>query len=155
MEPIAFHPAPQPSDNVSMGALNDIRSYGDSAMRTALASVVPMVEAQGPGVLRVRTAITAVAVDGGLKPYQLIPVALVVTAAKEGAGEGKRDVKLFVETEITDSVSGEPLARSVREAQGVTMKSSDKLTLQIAKPQIDKWVESVRQSLAARLKPGS
>ena len=153
MEPISFYPSPQPSEKVSMGTLNDLRGYGDSAMRKAIASVVPLSDASGPGVLKVRVAITAVGVEGNLKPYQLIPVALAVTVAKEGAGQGRRDLKLFVESEITDSVSGEPVALVVREAQGVQLKSNEKLTLQHAKPQIDKWAESVQQSLAARLKP--
>ena len=154
MEPISFYPSPQPSEKVSMGTLNDLRGYGDSAVRKAIASVVPLSDASGPGVLKVRVAITAVGVEGNLKPYQLIPIALAFTAAKEVAGQGRRDLKLFVESEITDSVSGEPVALVVREAQGVQLKSNEKLTLQHAKPQIDKWAESVQQSLAARLKPG-
>ena len=154
IEPTGFYPAPQPSEQVSMGALNDIRGYSDSELRKAFASVVPLATAPGAGVLRLRMALTAVAVEGGsLKPYQLIPVALVLTTAKEAAGQSKRDVKLFVETEITDSVSGEPLARIVREAQGVQVKSKEQLTLKDAKPQIDKWGEAVRQFLAARMKP--
>ncbi len=154
MEPISFYPAPQPSEKVSTGTLNDLRNYGDAAIRKALASVVPLADAPGPGVLRVRIAVTAVAVeDAKLKPYQLIPTALIITAAVEAAGEGRRDVKLAVESEITDSVNGEPLARVVRQAQGVHVKSNEKLTLEAAKPQIDKWAESTRESLAARLKP--
>jgi hypothetical protein len=154
IERVSFYPAPQPSEKVSMGTLNDIRDYGEAAIRKAIASVIPLADAPGPGVLRVRIAVTAVAVEGAkLKPYQLIPVALVLTAATEAAGEGRRDVKLAVESEITDSVSGEPLARSVREARGVHVKSNEQLTLGAAKPQIDKWAEATRESVAARLKP--
>jgi hypothetical protein len=100
-------------------------------------------------------ALTAVAVEGfKLKPYQLVPVALVFTGAKEATGQSKRDVRLFVEAEITDSVSGEPLARFVREAKGIQVASDGKLTLKDAKPQIDKWAQAVQQFLAARLTPG-
>ena len=154
IERITFYPAPQPSEKVSMGTLNDLRDYGEAELRKAVASVVPLADKPGPGVLRVRMAVTAVAVEGAkLKPYQLFPIALVITGAAEAAGEGRRDVKLAVESEITDSVSGEPLARVVRDAQGVHVKSNEKLTLQAAKPQIDKWAESTREALAARLKP--
>jgi hypothetical protein len=154
VERITFYPAPQSSEKVSTGTLNDIRDYGEAAIRKAIASVVPLADAPGSGVLRVRIAVTAVAVESAqLKPYQLIPVALVLTAATEAAGEGRRDVKLAVETEITDSVSGEPLARVVRDAQGVRLKSNEALTLEVAKPQIDRWAEAARESLAARLKP--
>ena len=154
MEPVSFYPAPQPSEQVSMGALEDIRAYGDGAMRKALATVFPLTDAPGPGVIRLRTAITAAAVgDLALKAYQLVPVALIFTAAKDASGQGSRDVKLFVESELTDSVSGEPLARIVREAQGVQVKSNAKLTLKDARPQIDKWTQAMQQWLAARMKP--
>jgi len=154
IERVTFYPAPQPSEKVSTGTLNELRDYSDAAIRKAIASVVPLADAPGPGVVRVRIALTAAAVEGGqLKPYQLIPIALVLTAATEAAGEGRRDVRLAVETEFTDSVSGEQLLRVVREAQGVQVKSNQKLTLEVAKPQIDKWAESARQSFEARLKP--
>jgi hypothetical protein len=153
IERVSFYPAPQPSEKVSTGALNEIRDYSDAAIGKAIAGVVLLADAPGPGVLRVRIALTAASAEGAqLKPYQLIPVALVFTAATEAAGEGRRDVRLAVETEMADSVSGEPLARVVREAQGVRVKSNEKLTLEVAKPQIDKWAESARQSFEARLK---
>jgi hypothetical protein len=41
----------------------------------------------------------------------------------------------------------------VRDAQGVRLKSNEALTLEVAKPQIDRWAEAARESLAARLKP--
>ena len=155
VEPISFYPAPESSKQVSMGVLNDIRTYSDGELRKAFAAVVPLAAAPGPGVLRLRMALTAVAVEGfKLKPYQLVPVALVFTGAKEASGKSKRDVKLFVEAEISDSVTGEPLARFVREAQGVQVKSGGKLTLADAKPQIDQWAKAVEQFLAARLQPG-
>ena len=154
IEPVSCYPAPQASEHVSMGALNDIRGYIDRELNKVFASVVPLTQAPGPGVLRLRTALTAVAVEGfEMKPYQLIPVALVLTGAKEAAGQGKRNVKLFVETEITDSVSGEPLARMVREAEGVKVKSGAQLTLNDAKPQIDQWAQAVQQYLATHMKP--
>ena len=153
LEPISFYPSPQASDKVSMDALNEIRNYMDSAMRKALASAVSLTDAPGPGVARIRPAITAAAVAGvQLKAYQYVPVALAFTAVKETSGGSNRDVTLFVESEVTNSVSGEPLALVVRAAQGVQVKSNEKLTLQQAKPQIDKWAESVRQYFAARMK---
>ncbi len=60
-------------------------------------------------------------------------------------------MKLFVEAEITDSVSGEPLAKFVREAQGVQIGNKEVLTLHDAKLQIDQWSQKVLQFLAARL----
>jgi len=55
-------------------------------------------------------------VETGLKPYDLIPIAFVLTAGKEATGRAKHDAKLAAEAETTDSKSGMPLARSVRDA---------------------------------------
>jgi hypothetical protein len=67
----------------------------------------------------------------------------------------KHDVKLAVESEITDSKSGAPLARIVRDAKGIEVKGDEKLTLQLAKPKIDEWAEALREALAARIKGGA
>lgn len=150
IEPVIFYPEPQPSDRVPADSLKDLREYLDGVLRQVVRSVLPLADQPGPGVARVRVAVTAVAVGSGLKPYQLIPVALVSTAA---SGQSGRDARLAVEAEITDSVTGKPLARSVRQAKGVEVKGDAGLTLQQAKPQIDDWAEAVRQTLAARMKP--
>ena len=96
IEPIAFFPAPNPTEQVSMGALDEIRAYIDSGVRKAVAASLPVVSEDGPGVIRFRWAITAASVDKSLKAYQLIPLALIVTAAKRGTGNETYNVKLMV-----------------------------------------------------------
>lgn len=152
MEPVSFYPAPQPSDQVPKSTLTDIRDYGDKVIRKTIASVLPMTDKPGPGVARVRIALTAVGVDKSLKPYQLIPTALIFTAATRAAGVAKLDAKLFVESEITDSVTGEPLARAVRHAQGVEVKADQTLTLDVVRSRIDAWAEATGKVMTMRLK---
>jgi hypothetical protein len=154
IEKVVFYPEAKSSDQVPSKSLTEIRDYIDASLRKAVGSVLPLADKPGPGVARLRVAITAASVDTGLKPYQLVPVALVFTAAKEATGTAKHDVKLAVESEITDSTSSAPLARVVRDAKGIEVKGDEKLTLGMAKPKIDEWAESVRESLAARLKRG-
>lgn len=134
-----FYPAPKPSDQVPSQSLAQIRDYLDASLRKAVGSVLPLADKPGPGVARVRVAITAASVDSGLKPYQLIPVALVFTAAKEASGKARHDVKLAVESEISDSQSGKPLARSARDPKGIELKGDEKLTFEMTKPKIDDW----------------
>ena len=50
-------------------------------------------------------------------------------------------------------MSGAPLDRVVREAEGVRLKSNENLTLHSARPQIDGWTESVREAYAEGMKP--
>ncbi len=152
IEKVVFYPAPKASDRVSSQTLTELQDYLDASLRKAVGSVHDLADKPGPGVARLRVAITAASVDTGLKPYQLIPIAFVFTAATRATGEAKYDVKLAVESEITDSKSGTPLARVVRNAKGIEVKGDEKLTLSLAKPKIDEWAEAVRESLAARLK---
>jgi hypothetical protein len=147
LDPVGFYPKPEPTEKVSLATLDDLRAYTDAAARRAIGNVLPLADKPGPGVLRVRMAVTAAAVESGLKPYQLIPAALIFTAAKEAAGQGRRDVVLRVESELSDSVSGEVLGMVVRDAKGVELKSDEALSLQAAKPQIDAWAKAT-----ARLK---
>jgi hypothetical protein len=151
LEPVTFYPAPQPSDRVSLGTLTDIRNYLNSALRTALSGVVPLADAPGPGVARARVALTAASVDTSLKPYQFIPVAFVFHAAQSATGTAKYDVTLNVESEISDSATGELLVLVVRKVQGVQVEGDAPLTLGVAKPQIDEWAKAVRLVAEARL----
>ena len=152
IEPITFFPAPSPTEQVSMGALDEIRAYIDSGVRKAVEASMPVVSTDGPGVIRFRWAITASSVDKSLKAYQLIPFALIVTAAKRGTGIETYDVKLMVEGEWLDSVSGEVLARAVRVAKGVEVKGDTPLTLKVVQPQLDSWMAAIKEDVA-RLSP--
>jgi hypothetical protein len=152
MERVSFYPAPEPSQQVPRTTLNDIRDYGDAALRKTIASVLPMTDKPGPGVARVRVALTSVAVDKSLKPYQLLPTALIFTAVTRATGVAELKAKLFVESEITDSVTGEPLARAMRHAEGVEVKADEKLMLQKVQSRIDAWAEATGKEMTARIK---
>jgi hypothetical protein len=152
IEPITFFPAPQPTEQVSMAALDEIRAYIDSGVRKAVEANIPVVSTAGPGVIRFRWAITAASVDKSLKAYQLVPLALVVTAAKRGTGHATYDIKLMVEGEWVDSVSGEVLMRAVRVGKGVEVKGDAPLTLKVAQPQLDSWMAALKEDVA-RLNP--
>lgn len=153
VERVVFYPEPRPSKQVSARDLKEMREYLDVTIRQLLAGLVQLADAPGPGVARVRVAVTATEVEGAaLKPYQLLPIAMVVTAASKAASGAQHDVKLAVETEVTDSVTGDTLARSVRPAKGVEVEGGQRLTFALAKPRIDQWAETVRASIAARMR---
>ena len=153
VEPVGFHPQPEPSKQVSGEVIEEIRVYLDSTLRESIGAELPLVAEPGPGVMRLRLAITAVGAKKGLKPREFLPRAMIIAGAKEAAGVRKHDVALFVESELTDSVSKEVLALVVREAKGIKLKrGKDQLTLDDAKPTIDEWGESLRQMIVQRLK---
>lgn len=149
---VEFHPKPDGTPQVTLGALYDIRDYLNTGLPKAVAANMPVATTAGPGVLRLRSAITAVSVDKSLKPYQLVPIALLFTAAKRSAGTAAYDVKLQAEFELLDSVTGEVLAAAVREAQGLEVHGDQPVTLKVAQPQLDLWLAGFQEELALRVK---
>lgn len=150
LDAVQFYPAPQTSEYVDMKTYNDVRNYVEAQMRSKLAAKVPLATTPGPGVVRVRTAITSVAAESpGLKPYEVLPIGMAFSAIK---GRGK-DATLGLEVELLDSVTGERVGAAVRRGTGEHLGSDEKtLTLEHLKPLLDKWTDAGAQFAAEKLK---
>jgi len=148
LEPLQYFPAPEPSNDVTMDALMQIRDYADKSLRQKLGQRVRLVEQPGPGVARERIALTAVGIETrSLKAYQYIPIALVVTGAKAAAQGGlPKDSNVALENEVTDSMTREPLLVAVRGGTGERIEGDAQgmktVTLEDFKPLIDKWSDA-------------
>ena len=148
VEHLQFYPEPQPSDHVTLETLNQIRSYADLAVRTKLGQKVKLVDQAGPGVARLRLGITAVGEkQRPLKPYQYVPVALVITGGVALAQGGRpHDATIAFESELTNSVSKQPLLVVVRGGTGERVQSNEQdqhvVTLDDLKPLIDAWTDA-------------
>jgi hypothetical protein len=154
VEKPAFYPEPQPSAQVSSAALAEIRDYMDVNLRNVALRDVPQATGPGPGVMRVRMAITAVATsNSGLKPWQVVPAALVVQGALVATGNRKMDAELNVEGIATDSVTGEPIAMFSRKGRGFELKNArEQLTLETVKPRLDEWAAATAEFVAQRFR---
>lgn len=146
VEPIQYFPEPQPTEDVNAKTLDDIKSYIDQQLKAEIGKRMQIVDEPGEGVMRFRTAITAVGKEAkDLKPYQFVPVALVLTGAKAAAGQHPYEAKLFVEAEITDSVSGERLGLAVRSGTGervAKIQEGYDINLDALKPLLDQWIKA-------------
>lgn len=143
-----YYPAPKPTEQVSASTLTEISNYVDQGLRAKLGEKV--VTEPGPGVLRLRPAITSVAAQTpGLKPYQVVPIAFIISSA---AGRGK-EAAIQIEVEMVDSVTGERIGASVRKGSGAKL-ASDKAPLKLndVKPLLDKWINSGAAFAAERMK---
>jgi hypothetical protein len=146
LENTVLYPAPRSTPQVSVSTLNEISAYLDEALRRELSGVVNIVAEPGPKTLRFRPAITAaVAKDLGLKPYQYLPVAFIVTGGRTSKG-----ASLAVEYEIQDTDTGEVVGAGMREGTGLELKgATDKLTLAHFKPVVDAWAKDMRAFVEA------
>ena len=150
VEKPVFYPPPAPNDQVSQAALDQIATYLQQAMRRELANRMMVVDAPTSDSLVLRSAITAVTTSAeGLKPYEVIPIALVVAAACTAAGTRDRETQIYVELEALDGRNSQPVIRVVRKGHGLDLEnSSTQLRLQDVQPVLDVWARD-----AATFKP--
>jgi hypothetical protein len=143
-----FYPAAQPSEYVDAKTFNDVRNYVDVQMRNKLGAKVPLASQPGPGVVRVRTAITSVDTQSAeFKVYEVLPVSMVYSLIR---GRGKEGL-LGIEVEMLDSQTGERLGAAVRHGTSDRFRGRDeKLTLEQLKPVLDEWTAAGAQFVAEK-----
>jgi len=145
LDPVVFYPDPKPTDDVSMQTLTQIRNAVDQSLRSKIGQQVQLVDRAGPGVARMRVAITAVGAESeALKAYQYIPIALVLTGAKVALDGGRpREAAVAVETHVMDSQSGDLLYAAVRGGTGERISKADDgqggVQLSQLRPLVDAW----------------
>ncbi|MGW7773624.1 DUF3313 domain-containing protein [Pseudomonas machongensis] len=156
IEPSQFYPRPQPTAVISAQTLQAITRYFDDAMRRELGSVLTVVSAPGPGTIVVRPAITAVSTKTeGLKPYEVVPIALVAAAVNTAAGGRDQEVDIAVEAAFLDGANQKVLAQVVRKGTGEALENDTaQLKLENVKPVLDGWASDMRRSVVELRKKG-
>jgi hypothetical protein len=141
-----FYPEPKSTEQLNAATLAEIRNYLDEALRRELTGLVKLAPEPGARTLRLRPAITAAASkDLGLKPYQYLPIAFVLTAGKTSHG-----AILAVEYELQDTETNQVVGAGMRQGKGLELKRGDeKLTLAHFKPIIDEWAKDLRAFVEA------
>jgi Protein of unknown function (DUF3313) len=157
IEKVEFYPRPAPTEQLSQETIDQIGSYMTDTLRQKIGEKVQVVEKPGPGVARLNVAITGAAGEKeGLKPYQIIPVAFVITMASRGVSGTPEEAKLVVEARATDSLSGETLIKVVRVGTGEGLKKNAEgervISLESVKPLIDRWAEEVAANVTTFVK---
>jgi len=148
IEPSQLYPRPQPTAQIPEQTLRGITQYYDQALKRELGKSLPLANAPGPGVIVVRPAITAVSSKTqGLKPYEVIPVALVAAAVSTASGIRDQETDIATEAVFIDGGSNQVVAQVVRKGSGKPLENSS----QVMKPDdvkavIDGWAADLHQS---------
>lgn len=155
IEPSQFYPQPQPTGVISAQALQSITRYFDTALKRELSKNMTLAQGPGPNTIVVRPAITAVATSTeGLKPYEVIPIALVAAAVNTAAGGRDQNVEIATEAAFLDAQTNKVLAQVVRKGSGEPLENDQtQLTLDDVKPVLDGWANDMRLSYE-KLKTG-
>lgn len=145
-QPVRFHPTPQTTDRINQQTYDDLLKYANTRLNQAFSERFQLVGfSSGPGTLEFRGAITGVSSSTeGLKPYEVIPIALVVAGAMTAAGERDQNSELFLEGELIDTSTGKPVMRVVRKGFGKTLSNDmQAITFADLKPVIDELTADV------------
>ncbi|SEB94968.1 Protein of unknown function [Pseudomonas saponiphila] len=150
IEPTQFYPQPKATAKIPQSTLNAINQYYDQALRREAARSLPLAQGPGPGVVVVRAAITAVSSKTeGLKPYEVIPVALVAAAVSTATGIRDQQTTLGTEAVFLDGSSGKVIAQVVRKGTGKPLANdSQVMKAEDVKNVIDGWAADFHQSFA-------
>ena len=99
-----------------------------ASIQAGIESVVrqkmPLVNSAGPKVARLSIAITGAMLEKeGLKPWNLIPVSAVITAASNATGMDSKTPAMMIELKFTDSQTGKLLKEVVTVIRGDSFRS--------------------------------
>ena len=130
----------QPEDEKEFtdAELDDLKAHFDNAVRTALAENdgYDIVTAPGPGVGRIRTAITQIEETIGV-------LNVTIYTKLTGVGIGGA----AAEGELLDSVTGEQIAAAVRWGGGSRVLRAGFTKTGDAKLAIDRWANDLRRQI--------
>jgi len=136
--PPAYRASLQPNPDV-VAAVTD---YFRGALIRELGSQYEIVDRPGKDVARISVAITAIQPTAKqLSAWQYLPIPLLVTSVGEITGNRERDVVVYMEGEITDSVNGQLLMELMKgrvSEQGGARRIED-ITAATVKPVLDFW----------------
>ncbi len=119
LEPTVLYPATQGNSQVSQAEIQRFAKLVDAALKRELGSVTKLTTKPGPNTLRLRPAITAVGTEAeGLKPYEVVPIALVVAGATAAAGARDRNVVAYTEVLAEDAQTGKVVGASLKKGFG-------------------------------------
>ncbi|MDH4558745.1 DUF3313 domain-containing protein [Pseudomonas sp. BN417] len=145
-QPVKFYPQPKPSEQISDQTLTSLLQYTNDQLSQAMASRLPLTTSAGPGTLIFRGAITGVdTATEGLKPYEVIPIALVVAGTMTATGHRDQNTELFLEGEFIDGATNQPVARVVRKGFGKTLDNDEQqVTLDDLKAIVNDMAKDIR-----------
>ena len=137
-------------------ALKEITDYFIGALERGTLHDVAVVNDAGPGVLRLRVALTElvpVKKRRGFMAYSGL-TGFIVSSAKRGA-MGAHVAQVSVEGELLDSATGERLCAMVERRLGKKkFKKDEKVTTDHVRKVIDFWVDRFHERIAELGTPG-
>tara|TARA_R110000823_G_scaffold171736_9_gene304167 strand:- start:2269 stop:2916 length:648 start_codon:yes stop_codon:yes gene_type:complete len=142
IDPAIVYPPERSFDRFDEADVAKALAYLSEGMKDTLGEHMTLVSEPGPGVLRMRSALTTASV--GFKPmkwYNYVPVSAVAVAAGEATGLRDDGVQLIAEVELLDSVSSKRVAATARMGSS-TVPQGKPVALSNIQPLLDEWIQA-------------
>ncbi|WP_139310433.1 DUF3313 domain-containing protein [Photobacterium proteolyticum] len=154
LDPVVIYPAPQPGPQLRTEVLKSMLAYLNKEAKHQVEQAYEVVTEPGKDVVRLRAAITGVETSPeDLAAYEYVPIALALAGVSTATGSRSQMVEIFLEAELTDSLSGERLAAAVRKGFGEPVENKDEqVELENVRPVLDGWARSAVNLLKATIK---
>ncbi|MGX1126478.1 DUF3313 domain-containing protein [Pseudomonas sp. HLS-6 TE3448] len=148
IEPSQFYPKPQATERIPQSTLQGITRYYDAALKREISKSMPLATGPGPGTIVVRPAITAVSSKTeGLKPYEVIPIALVAAAVSTASGIRDQETEIATEAAFLDGGNNKVLAQVVRKGSGKPLENEKQVLVpDDVKVVLDTWASDMNLS---------
>lgn len=152
VDPVVIFPAPRTSDKIKLDTLKQITAYLTQKLVSEQAKFYEVTDEAGSDTMHLQMAITGVDTPvEGLEVYEAIPIALVFAGASTAAGERDRVTVVYLEGLVTDSITGEVIARGLRQGVGDNLPDDDQeIKLSDIEKLLDGWAAEVSH-LTSRL----
>ena len=149
IDDVVLFPEPPTSEQVSQETIDKVVTYLTEKLIDKVGAVLVLSDEPGADVLRMSAAITGVDVKTeGMKAYEVVPVAAIFGGLKAVTGNRDRDVMVFLEVGLSDSVTGEMVGAAVRRIEGEQLKGTkEQLKLEHLKDSLDQTGDIAQEDL--------
>ena len=127
---LELYPAPKPDERVNLQTLHELQSLTSSSVRNVLARKYNIVPSANAAKASSRTLILSAAITGvsasneGMQWYEVLPITAVTGVVSSAAGYRDQNTELYVEANVVDAETGQPVVKIVRKVLGDTLESS-------------------------------
>ncbi|QCI12454.1 DUF3313 domain-containing protein [Pseudomonas putida] len=151
IEPSQLYPKPQPTEKIPQSTLTGITQSYDQALKNQFSKALPLANGPGPNVLIVRPAITAVSAETkGLRPYEVIPIALIAAGVSTATGIRDQDTSIATEAAFLDGGNNQVVAQVVRKGAGAELENASQvMQAKDARAVLDGWAQDMVKSFQA------
>ncbi|AHL75356.1 NhaP-type Na+(K+)/H+ antiporter [Stutzerimonas stutzeri] len=127
---LELYPEPKPDERINLQTLRELQSLTSTSVSNALAQKYTIVPSADAAPANSRTLVLNAAITGvtasneGMQWYEVLPVTAVAGAVSGAAGYRDQNTELYVEADLLDAATGQPVVKIVRKVLGDTLGSS-------------------------------